>query len=273
MSVNLPEHLDAVSKLITALASLAGACSTLPLTQKRSSLSSRLTSDELTKALKATNLPADIKQSVVSAVTSMRRRLTALSWTFFLTFALVLISWLIQPESFAALSQSLSHHDPGVFSHSSDGLYDIARIITNRSDLESETDLSETLRHTKASFDVMTTGGGLFVHYKEDFADAVRRGVHVRVVLLDTGPATSGFYDAVVGIQDRQRPTEERTKAERTKAIIDELAGSKDNKGTIQLKWLDIPMVKAFWVADSSTDHGIAHVSSFSYDGPESEMC
>lgn len=192
-------------------------------------------------------------------------------------FAFALL--VFRPTSGAALSRFLSKFDPGVFSGSADGQYRIARVLANRSDLDSNTKLAETIKSTSATFDLLVIGGGVFQHYQETFQDAIERGVHVRILIQDPGPATKGFYDTIFGSARDNFPDGQRAQAAATsqavKNLQNRIESNRDRfKGNLEIRWLQKPLLFSMWLKDSADkNNAVANLTVFSYRSSTWDPC
>jgi hypothetical protein len=172
-----------------------------------------------------------------------------------------------------ALSRFLAKRDPAVFFGSSKNNYSVARVILDRSDLETNTKLAKTIDDTEITFDLLAIGGGVFQLFQSNFERAVERGVRVRILLEDPGLATKGFYDTLFGTPRDSSPAAERSQALATLKAVQNLSvkivANRDRfKGYLELRWLQKPLLYSVWLKDAANSHrAVAHLSLFSYRG------
>jgi len=95
------------------------------------------------------------------------------------------------------LSRFLAVHDAIVFNHSSNGSYEIARVIDSSGSLGSETKLAEEVLGTQKTFDMLLNNAGL-IHFsqRENFINLLKRGATIRIIILDFSESNRAAYDA-----------------------------------------------------------------------------
>lgn len=265
--------LEAVFKLIAAVISLAGILlSAIPRKKQAQEVESIL------EQVRRSNLKTEEKKALQEQIGRYERQVRFGKVATITLLAILLVASSVMlittPAGHAAVSAYLAKRDPDVFSHSADGTYDIARIIGSRAALEQETDFVEVLATTRSTFDLMTTGGGVFHAYQDVFEQTANRGVRIRLLLLDPGPASDSFYDESVLLGESAEGRRlEREKAIATERELQKMRDRLPTHASIELRWLRRPMVKLMWVRDGRmTERGIAHVTWLSYLGGAREV-
>jgi Domain of unknown function (DUF4062) len=172
------------------------------------------------------------------------------------------------------LSTFLGMHDPSVFNNTSDGRYELARVLDSSASLVRETRLSDEIRGTSKSFDMLVNNAQYIRHaQKENFLDIVRRGAKLRLILWDYSESNRANYDAfcqAIG----QNPEETR---EGTKNVHNELrqwnglikSDKAEYPGNFEYRWNKKPLFYTMWVRDWGQDTAIGHLSAHFYRGQE----
>jgi hypothetical protein len=95
------------------------------------------------------------------------------------------------------LSSFLALHDATVFNHSSNGSYEIARVLDGYGSLVSETKLAEEILGTRKTFDMLVHNAGL-IHFTQrgNFINLLKRGATIRIIIWDFSEANRPGYDA-----------------------------------------------------------------------------
>ena len=187
--------------------------------------------------------------------------------------------FLFRPPSGEALSRFLAKRDPNVFFGAKDGRYKLARVVADRSDLETNTRLSETIDNTEMTFDLLVISGGVFQHFQSDFERAIERGVRVRIIAQDPGSATKMFYDAIYSAPRDSSPNGERAQALATLNAVSNLKAKIESnrdrfKGSLELRWMQKPLFYSIWLKDAADrKRAVGHISVFSYRSPTWDPC
>jgi hypothetical protein len=147
-----------------------------------------------------------------------------------------------------------------------------------------ETDLVETLRNTKRTFDVFAVRAQFIDQYYDSFKDALRRGVNVRVAVIDHSPKNKANVDAYLSaIRDTAgKPPEAAhymANARHTQEVIKKLqreieAVPGGQRGSLRLRALPGPFYNSIWISDyADSSSAVGHLSATFYGDESTNVC
>jgi hypothetical protein len=226
----------------------------------------------------ASALGQDDKDKVLRALKSWRYGAIGLAAILGCISITMLVFTLLPGPGQGTMSRYLSRHDSKLFRHAPDGgLYDFARVIPDRQSLASETDLAETLRETKYTFDLFAVHGMSVVqNYENEVVAGLKRGVNFRVVLWDPGDANKANFDLMAAVarpQSRNSTHRERVKESivMIRRLQDRVAADRNTyRGSLDLRCLAKPGLYSMWIKDAKTaDDATANITILQYRGEQ----
>ena len=241
-----------------------------------SALFTRGSRRDVADSINKSNLDAETKQKIKKNI--QRWKLTARISLGILALTTLLflgtVVWRIAyPIDRSDLSQYLIHYDSRVFESRNDALFEIARVFPDRQSLSKEADLGTIIRTAKSSFDLIAEhGSSVLVDYNAEIMEAVKRGVHFRILILDPQTLRSGGQDELVNIITRGR----EGLVTRVEQVIQMMAKMQSTiasdkatyRGNLTFRLLSKPLLYRMWIRDASqADHTIAHISINQYRG------
>lgn len=169
------------------------------------------------------------------------------------------LAWATQvyttPRQRSALhGRFLAFHDPAVFNSSSDGRYQIARVLADRETLTLTTNISAELGATQETLDMLVNNAQYVrTSQAENIRTLIRRGVRLRLILLDY-TAKGDSYDAfhrATGISLAE--TREGSRAMRSFLIglqREVAAQPGQYRGSMEFRWNPRPLLYTMWIRD-----------------------
>lgn len=215
----------------------------------------------------ASKLNQQDKQAVRSALTSCRRLVLTLLAVIVLMSAALLGWYFVPSPDQRVLSKYLAKHDPAVFSHSRNGLYDIARVLPDRASLVGETDLRVTLDETNESFDLLAVHGmSVLEEFKSNVTEALKHGVDFRVVVMDAGPDNTRNFETMAQAMDMDATMLRNNIAACVKAVKETQVKIANDKttypGSTEIRYLNEPVFFSIWIRDRrNRDSAVANFS------------
>jgi len=165
--------------------------------------------------------------------------------------------------TFRGLQTTVERTDPAAFSRGEGGIYQIARALPDRKTLVSESDMVDTIRQTRETFDAFALTGSVFFNNTEALNDGLRRGVQFRILLLDHSEANRTnvecyFQHCAINSNGLEWS---RENANQGYAVFRRMRrGSKASQtGSIEVRWWRGPFLNSFWVRDSGTTNALGH--------------
>jgi hypothetical protein len=173
-----------------------------------------------------------------------------------------------QPQ--VSLGQLLSERDPAIFYGSRKHDYEIARVLHNQAALREETQFSEEIRGAHSSFYLMAnTAGSIFRSHEPEFEDALKRGVHVRVLLSDysaANDANMNSFASAVGEDPMLVHADGKAVSEIIMQLMEKVNKDKATyRGDLDLRWFAKPLFYTAWIRDGTSAEAIAHLSVHMY--------
>lgn len=273
--VNIFDNFELLAKIIAGAVSILGAILTLYSSRER-----KIKSDEIQEMISKSNLNEEQKNIIYSKIEKQRKY----SKTFAILFVLVLIVsiisffvstnyWEAQNYNIKNIQELLAIKDSKLFNNSSAENYEYARVIPDQSALESETNLGETLKHTNESFSILTISGAFTARFSEDIKNCVKRGVKVRMLLVDS--SYKSYYITnnhlfYVNNYSTMKKNIEETKNQLEKTLnlakeINELVKLGETKGSIEVRLFQEPLYYNMWIKDPVSDQSLEHINILSY--------
>jgi hypothetical protein len=172
------------------------------------------------------------------------------------------------------LSHFLAYHDPQIFNSSSDGQYELARVLDSYGTLQKETHLSDEISGTKKSFDMLVNNGQYIRQaQKENFLNIVRRGGKLRIILWDYSESNRPAYDAFTWAIG-QNPEETREGAKNVHSELRQWKAQVDHDrkqfpGSFDFRWNTKPLFYTMWIRDWGETDAIGHLGVHFYRGQE----
>lgn len=192
-------------------------------------------------------------------------------WLLFLFFVGCLVAIYRDPVGRRLMPYSGIHHvvaaaDPDIFSNSASGTYQVARGLANREMLVSETDLVETIRNTRSSFDMFALTGSAIVGNYEAIVSAVSNGAKVRLVIFDHGPENSQNLEQFFEYcgTNSSGANWSKNNAGQVVSFIRNL--SDRFQGKIEIRLWRGPFMNSMWIRDADLeDNRMGHVEITCY--------
>lgn len=192
-------------------------------------------------------------------------------WLLFLFFVSCLVAIYRDPVGRRLMPHSGIHYvvaaaDPDIFSHSKSGTYQVARGLANREMLVSETDLVETIRNTKKSFDMFALTGSAIVGNYEAIVSAISNGAKVRLVIFDHGPENSQNLEQFFEYcgTNSSGAAWSKNNADQVVSFIVNLSNRFQEKIEIRL-WRG-PFMNSMWIRDADLkDNRMGHIEITCY--------
>jgi hypothetical protein len=161
------------------------------------------------------------------------------------------------------LQTAVERTDPSAFSRGEGGTYQIARALPDRKALVSETDMVDTIRQSKQTFDTFALTGSVFFNNTEALEDGLRRGVRFRILLLDHGDANRTnvecyFRHCGINSNGLEWSSDNAKLAYATFRRLRREAKA-SQPGSIEVRWWPGPFLNSFWVRDSGTANALSH--------------
>lgn len=173
------------------------------------------------------------------------------------------------------IQNKLMAKEPELFYAAKDSNVEYARVIPNYSSLMDETNLGETFRSTHDSFYIMSNAVKVFYDYDLSIDSCIKRGVHFKVLLVDTSTENIGRLNSLwVFNPDEKAMTLKRKKMisdfENSMDLINNIkkrAEDKAYKGSIQVAFYKGPVYYQMWIKDAGSEKGLAHFNIAHYNG------
>lgn len=174
----------------------------------------------------------------------------------------------------AMLGRFLAFHDPAAFNSSKDGRYQIARLLADRPALTGNTNLLLDFRGTKESLDILVNNAQYIrTSQTETFRELIRRGVRVRLILLDY-TTKSGSYEAfhrATGISVAESMEGSRIirafLIQLRKEMVDDPGRY---RGSLEFRWNPKPLLYTMWIRDwrdGGNPNVLGHLAMHFYRG------
>jgi hypothetical protein len=192
-----------------------------------------------------------------------------------ISITMIVFALLPGPDQ-SAMSRYLAKHDEKLFRHAPQGgLYDFARVIPDRQSLSTETDLAETLRETKHSFDLFAVHGiSVLQNYDNELVAGLKRGVAFRVVLWGPDDTNKSQFDLMVAVvrahsdsnmqRDRVRESIKRIQKLQQRVAADRAT----YKGSLDIRCLDKIGLFSMWIKDrNDPETAMGHITVYQYRG------
>lgn len=173
---------------------------------------------------------------------------------FWLVTVLIGFALLLQNQR-AAFIRSATRSDLHSIAHRLDVAFstkheehhpEIARVIVDREELFAETDLSETLRSTRASFDAFADKGGSLLNQMESIKVAMMKGAKFRLLVADASMVSIKELSSSCPSQDQN-----------------------SQGGSFVVKLSKTKVKNLIWVRDTAmAESSLAHIQVSCYRGP-----
>ena len=173
------------------------------------------------------------------------------------------------------LSIMLGYHDPIIFNSSPNGDYEIARAIDSYATLRGETRLSDEVRGTQKSFDLLANNAQYIRKDQEaNFIDIIHRGGAIRILLSDYTDANRQNYDAfcrAIGESIDETRGGSIAVAEELRHLKRQFDSDKGQyPGHMDFRWNMQPILYTMWVRDWDQSNGMGHIGLNFYQGQTS---
>lgn len=167
------------------------------------------------------------------------------------------------------ISSIVAHYDARCFSPGATlrgpAIYDVCRGIPSSLALKEETNLKQTIRETKYTFDILVLQGGVFEAFREDFEDAIARGVKLRIIQTDhtrqNWPNIAPYY----GFMPSDNPDQKwRQGLAGVQRHLDRLKELGESRGNVEIRQVRGPYLHSMWVSDSketASGNAVAHLA------------
>lgn len=168
----------------------------------------------------------------------------------------------------------LAFHDPVVFNSSTDGRYQIVRVLANRDALVRNTNFPEELGATQETLDILVNNAAYVrTAQAENIRNLLRRGVRLRLILLDytvKGDSFEAFHRAT-GISVAGTREESREMRAYLMRLQQEIASQPGQfRGSLEFRWNPRPLFYTMWIRDwraGGHPNELGHLSVHFYRG------
>jgi predicted acylesterase/phospholipase RssA len=218
--------------------------------------------EELVRAIE-TAFEAKRKLLKPASVSPWRRRTFWLA--IIITIGLSAALWFRRP----VVARGLELIDPVLFNGEPEEGYVVARLLATRENLLKETNFGTTLKEATTSFDMLAINAATILqNFEQALSDAVQRGVHVRLLLLDP---TSTDFELLCRSIDRE-PEEIRTESQQVKRFLGELRTKFTEqrdiyRGDLEVRWWKGPILYTAWLRDMNQKSALLQIGVYSYRG------
>jgi hypothetical protein len=228
--------------------------------------------------LAQSNLSSDQQNVVLKTIKLWKFGGIICSVLLFLFSIGTLVWFLIPAPDQSTLSKYLARHDSRVFRDARDGNYDIARVFPNRNALLNETRLANTITETKISFDLVALHGlSVISDCNTEIADALKRGIAIRIIMADPTEVYQEGFDAFSKSIGHGDPAMLRGKIRDCLVMCKEFrqridSDKKTYPGTLEVRYLRRPILYSMWIKDKKDkDTAMCNVAVHEYRerGPE----
>jgi hypothetical protein len=183
------------------------------------------------------------------AKSSCRIRQLCCGILFLAISAIVFYGFLIHGREPKLNIGAAQYNDAGAFS-------DLKNMLDN-------TNFGRMLDNTNENYCIYTQSGSVLDEYKQSLEDAVKRGVHVRVLIQDPGNRMGETYN-IFSESETGSPNSKRSDAEDTVKLIESIQlkviGDSSYKGSIHIKYSVFPVSYSIWIRDYGFDNVIANL-------------
>lgn len=192
----------------------------------------------------------------------------ALAGLLLIVGGLATYAFLWRPPS-DSLSRALERRDSKIFYGSTTSSYEVARVLADRDRLIQETNLTVEWTNASKSLDFLAVSGTVLIHQWSTVDALLRRGVAVRVLLLD--PETDrGAYDSAIKAAGAD-PADGRKGVEATLSQLEFIrsrwdARPEQYKGSLEVRLLAPPMFYSAWLRDRGSETAVVHLSPILFD-------
>lgn len=173
------------------------------------------------------------------------------------------------------LSRFLAVHDATVFNHSSNGLYQVARVVPTYGELGSETKFGDEILGTHRSFDMLVNNAGI-IHYtqRQNFITLLKRGVSIRMIIWDFSEPNRAAYDAFCHAIGQEPDGTRKSAVDLYRDLLairhDVQTDRKNYRGHLDFRVNTRPLLYTMWIRDwGSPETTLGHVSLQFYRGQD----
>ncbi len=168
----------------------------------------------------------------------------------------------------SGLQEAIESADPRAFERNDSEPSQVVRGFVDRKALVTQSELVRTLDETKSTFDVFALTATIFYNNQEALRAALRRGVHLRFILLDHGSENRPNVELHFSFCDVNSSASTSTENAKLAATnfkrICRLES--DAPGKLEIRWWRGPFMNSFWVRDKDDpDNRLGHVELTTY--------